>query len=62
MQFNLKRVRLDRNMTQAELSEKSGVGRVTIIRIESGRPVNASIGTLVKLSSALQCTLDELVG
>lgn len=56
----LKDIRLKNEMTQAELAEKSGVSRQTIIGIENGTRVNVNTGTLVKLSNVLNCSLEEL--
>lgn len=47
----LRQLRLDQNMTQEQLSERSGLGRATISRIEKGQAV--SLLTLVQLLRAL---------
>lgn len=57
-------VRLLRNeskLTQSALSEKSGVSRATIARIEGPKAYSPSVDTLKKLAEALGCTIDELV-
>ncbi len=48
-----------RGMTQAVLSDASGVNRVQIANIESGQK-RGSIDTLRKLADALKVTLDDL--
>ena len=48
-----------RGMTQAELSELSGVGRVTISRIEGGRQ-EPNKETLCKLAMGLSISLDTI--
>lgn len=48
-----------RAMTQAALSDASGVNRVQIANIESGSK-RGSIDTLRKLADALNVTLDDL--
>jgi len=48
-----------RGLTQAALAEKSGVNRVTVAEIETGRK-QGSITTLRALASALDVTLDDL--
>ena len=48
-----------RGMTQAGLSDVSGVNRVQIANIESGAK-RGSIDTLRKLADALKVTLDDL--
>jgi mRNA interferase RelE/StbE len=48
-----------RGLTQAALAEKTGVNRVTVAEIETGRK-QGSISTLRALASALDVTLDDL--
>jgi transcriptional regulator with XRE-family HTH domain len=48
---NIQQMRLNKNMTQQKLAEISGVNRVTISRMESGRP--ATLLTLVQILRAL---------
>ena len=47
----IRHIRLERNITQEQLSERSGLGRATISRIEKGQSV--SLLTLVQLLRAL---------
>lgn len=61
MEFNLAAVRKQSKLTQVELAEKSGVGRVTISRLESGELKETTIGTLAKLAEALEVSVDELI-
>lgn len=61
MEFNLKKLRAESGMTQVELSEKSGVGRITISRLESGELKETTLGTLTKLAKALQVSVDDLI-
>lgn len=49
-----------RQMTQAALASASGVNRVQIVDIESGRKTG-SVATLRKLASALSVSIDDLV-
>jgi len=49
-----------RGLTQAALSEASGVNRVQIAEIEAGRKTG-SVKTLRKLADALGVTIDDLV-
>lgn len=62
MQIRLKAIRRAKEVTQKELGEMSGIHWTTISEIERGARVNVSVETLVKLSRALGCTLDDLVG
>jgi DNA-binding XRE family transcriptional regulator len=50
-----------RGMTQAALAERSGVNRVTVAEIETGRK-QGSVATLRKLADALGVMVDELTG
>lgn len=61
MKFNLKDIRQKKNLTQEELAEKSGVGRVTISRMETGELKETTAGTLTKLARALNVSVDKLI-
>ena len=61
MKFNLKAIRQEMHLTQEELAEKAGVGRVTISRLETGELKETTAGTLAKLARALNVSLDKLV-
>src|SRR5258705_13791631 len=50
--------RADRGMTQEELAQKAQVARGTIIRAESGAPVN--VRTLARLAKALGISVHDL--
>ena len=49
--LQLRQLRMDQNITQEQLAERSGLGRATISRIEKGQAV--SLLTLVQLLRAL---------
>jgi transcriptional regulator with XRE-family HTH domain len=49
---SIKQMRLNTNISQEELSEKSGVNRVTISRMETGKAIN--LMTLIQLLRALE--------
>lgn len=49
--LQLRQLRLDQNMTQDQLAERSGLGRATISRIEKGQSV--SLLTLIQMLRAL---------
>jgi putative transcriptional regulator len=57
----LRRIRLERNLSQAELAEAAGIGRVTLQRIEDGQ--SASLTSLVRILRALSLLegLNQLV-
>ncbi len=52
----LKQARTSKEMSQVALSEKSGVARSNIARIEGGN-LNASLNTILSLCEALDCSL-----
>lgn len=52
--------RLHRLMTQAELVEKTGLGRATVVRAERGHEI-VTMANIRKLADALRITPDELV-
>ena len=49
-----------RGLSQSELARQSGVNRIQIIDIESGRKTG-SVATLKKLATALRVDIDDLV-
>jgi transcriptional regulator with XRE-family HTH domain len=56
----LRRIRERRALSQAELAERSGVARATIVSIESGR-AGAQYGTIRKIAEALGVEPEELL-
>ena len=62
MQINtrVKELREQKCMTQSELADASGVGRITISRIETGELQNMTIMTVKKLAKGLGVDEDEL--
>lgn len=59
--MNLKRLRLQRGLTQKALAQRAGFSTVWIIQMEKGR-VDPSLSTLRKLAKALKVTVGKLVG
>lgn len=57
----LKALRKSRGMSQDELSQKSGVHRISIARYESGAR-KPDVDSLVKLAEALNTTTDAILG
>lgn len=55
----LKKARLDKNLSQAELAKQIGVARQTINMIENG-DYNPTISLCIKICKVLNKTLDEL--
>lgn len=58
--LKLKEIRKQKGISQAELARRVGCSQVSICNFESGR-MNPSLETLVKLSKALDCSLEDLV-
>ena len=60
MPYRIKEARLEQGLTQEELAEKSGISRVTISGLESGKLVVTTTDTLIKIASALGRTVSEI--
>jgi transcriptional regulator with XRE-family HTH domain len=60
MGTRLREWRRRRLMTQRDLADASGVGAVTIARIEAGHAV-PRFGTVRKLAAALKCEPEQLL-
>lgn len=60
---NLARIRMNRDMTEEELSDVSGISTQDIRAFESGRlDINKASGiTLFRLSKALNCSMEDLL-
>lgn len=54
-------LRKERGLSKSKLSKLSGLGRSTITEIETGSRENPTCITLIKLSKALNCAIDELI-
>ena len=59
--FKLEEIRKAKELSRRELAEKSGVKKMTIVFLESGKndPNNAKLSTLVKLAKALKCKVRD---
>lgn len=58
---NLAKLRKEKGLTQEGLARKANISYHTLIKLESGGIKNPKIETLVKLSKALNVSLDRLV-
>ena len=58
--FNLKRIREDKNLKIDELSEKSGINKGYLKKIEEDNAPRLSISKVIKIASALDVNLREL--
>lgn len=57
MGTKLKELRLSKNITQEELAKRSGVSRITIANIESGKSESVLTATLAALADALEVSV-----
>lgn len=60
MAYKIKEIREKKKLSQAELSEISGVSRATIIRMESEEDVVVNTKTLQKIAEALGVSIKYL--
>lgn len=60
MGYKIKEVREKKNMTQEELSKRSGVSRGTISALENGTSRATTTKTLMNIARALGITVEEL--
>jgi DNA-binding XRE family transcriptional regulator len=60
MGFKLKECREKANMSQVELSKKSGVSRGTIVSIETNSTKSTSTKVLEKLAKALGVSISDI--
>lgn len=61
MRVALRRMRLKRLLTQAELAKASGVTQQNISKIESIPGYDPGVLTLARLARVLRCTVDDLL-
>ena len=55
----LKEIRMSRGISQEELERRSGISRVTISMLETGKQKNVTIKTLTSLALALGVTVSD---
>ena len=55
MNEKVKSLRIRKGMTQEELSKKAGISRQTLNYIETGKTVNITVATLMKVADVLVC-------
>ena len=59
---NLSKIRRDKGWSQEKLAQEARISYNTLIKIERKGIENPKIETVIKLATALQVTIDELVG
>lgn len=60
MLYRIKELREEKNMTQNELSEKSGITRATLWRLETGEEETTTTKTLSRIAEALEVPVTAL--
>lgn len=60
LKFNLKEIRIKKNMSYRKLAELSNISTRTIVNIELNATPNIPLSTLLKLAKALEVKLEEL--
>jgi transcriptional regulator with XRE-family HTH domain len=58
---NLKRIRMEKGLSQEKLALKSNISRATISKIESGEEVEVKVSTLKALAQALECSVADFL-
>lgn len=58
--YNIRNLRLERHMTQEELSKASGIHRVTIARYETDGS-GMTVYNAQRIAAALGCTVNDLL-
>lgn len=60
MGYRIREIRESKGMSQTELSEKSGVSRATIWKLETDDKAVTMISTLQNIAAALGVSLNEI--
>lgn len=60
MGYRIAQIRKEKGLTQDELSNKSGVSRTVISFLETGKVQVTTTATLIKLSKALGCSVNDI--
>jgi transcriptional regulator with XRE-family HTH domain len=59
---NIKKLRKKHKLSQEDLAQKAGITYSTLIKIESGANNNPTVKTIKQIASALNVTIDSLIG
>lgn len=59
---NIRKLRLKKELSQEKLARLADIANVTLVKIESGAAKEPTITTVAKIASALNVSIDELVG
>lgn len=60
MGYKIREIRESKGISQTELSERSGISRATIWKLETDDKAVTMTSTLLKIASALGVSLDEI--
>jgi len=58
---NLKKIRVDKGISQDRLSKLADVALNTIVTLESGNNGNPTIETMTKIAQALEIDINDLI-
>lgn len=58
---NIKRLRLQKDLSQDKLARLADIAFATLTKIESGETPNPTIDTVKKIATALGVSIDELM-
>lgn len=57
LRIELAEIRKSKNLTQAQVSQKSGLSKSTISNIESGEEKGVTLTSIIKYARAIDCSL-----
>lgn len=60
MPYKIKEMRLKHNMSQEDVCKAADISRQTLSDLESGRNVNTTTQTLVKIANVLGCKVSDI--
>ncbi len=60
MPYKIKEMRLKNNMSQEDVCKAADISRQTLSDLESGRNVNTTTQTLVKIANVLGCKVSDI--
>jgi transcriptional regulator with XRE-family HTH domain len=59
---NIKNIRVKKGISQDRLSKLADLSLNTIVKVESGKSPNPTIGTLMKIARSLGVSINEIIG
>ena len=60
MQYKIKDIRLEKNMSQDALAKKASVSRATISNLENGKVIVTTTYTLIQIAHALDKKVSDI--